>query len=327
MKRQRKAAPNDAPACEIACLGILVADTVGVTVDNLPPRGTLVPVERVELHVGGCGANTSLALAKLGISVSLLGKVGADNLGRFVRRTLLEQHVNLMGGVVSDANAATGATIVLVHSDAQRSFLTALGANASFAEADVNWNQTRGAKVFHVAGPQLMPKLEGKPLARILQEAQTRGMTTVLDTVMNPRSMGWDGLAPGLPHLDWAIPSFEEAELLTGEATPEAQAQRFKEGGAKNVAVKLSKNGCFVSPQTGADFVVPAIPVRALDSLGAGDCWAAGFLLGLLRGWDIEKVARFANAVGACSVQAVGATTGVLTEAETLALLDATRKP
>ena len=321
MSRIRKAAsPADKPVCEIACLGILVADSVGVSVDALPPRGTLALIDKIELHTGGNGANTSLALAKLGAKVSLLGKVGGDNFGGFVQRTLLAENVHI-GGVVRDANTATAATLVLVHSDAQRTFLHTIGANAAFTEADVDWNQTRGATVFHVAGPQLMPQIEGEPLSRILREAQTRGMTTVLDTVMNPRSLGWDGIAPALPFLDWAVPSHEEAEQLTGETEPAAQARRFKEAGAKNVAVKLGQNGCFVSPQTGADFAAPALVVPAVDTLGAGDCWTAGFLLGLLRGWDLEKTARFANAVGACNVQAVGATTGVQTEAETLALL------
>jgi sugar/nucleoside kinase (ribokinase family) len=57
-----------------------------------------------------------------------------------------------------------------------------------------------------------------------------------------------------------------------------------------------------------------------VDTLGAGDTWTAGFLCGLLRGWDLERVARFANAVGACCVQALGATTGVRSFAETCAL-------
>lgn len=319
--RRRAALPSDKPLYEIACLGILVADAVGVSVDALPARGTLALIDKIELHTGGNGANTSAALAKLGVSVSLLGKIGNDNLGRFVQRTLLEQNVHIRGSVVRDENTATAATLVLVHSDAQRTFLHTIGANAAFTETDVNWEATRGAKVFHVAGPQLMPQIEGEPLARILHEAKKRGMTTVLDTVMNPRSLGWDGIAPGLPHLDFAVPSQEEAEQLTGETDPKVQAQRFKAGGAKNVVVKLGQDGCFVSPKTGADFAVSALKVSAIDTLGAGDCWTAGFLLGLLRGWDMKKTARFANAVGACSVQAVGATTGIRTEAETLTFL------
>ena len=309
------------PACDVACLGILVADAVGLPIDALPTRGTLALVERIELHSGGNGANTSLALAKLGVPVALLGSVGADNLGDFLTGSLSRHGVDV-AGVKRDLNAPTSATLVAVHSDAQRSFLHSIGANAAFTEADVDWNKTRGAKIFHVAGPQLMPQIEGEPLARIVQEAKARGMTTVLDTVMNPRSLGWDGIAPCLPYLDWAVPSLEEAHLLTGEESPVKQARCFKNAGAKNVAIKMADAGCFVSPADSESFSAPALTVTAVDSLGAGDCWTAGFIVGLLRGWDLEKVAHFANAVGACSVQAIGATTGVCSETDTLALLE-----
>jgi sugar/nucleoside kinase (ribokinase family) len=140
---------------------------------------------------------------------------------------------------------------------------------------------------------------------------------------MNPRSAGWEGLAPALPHLDWAIPSYEEAAALTGESEPLAQVRRLHDAGAVNVAIKMAANGCLIAPALAEAFTVPALPVTAIDALGAGDAWAAGFLTGLLRDWSLEKTARFANAVGACCVQALGATTGVRSLAETLALLPA----
>jgi sugar/nucleoside kinase (ribokinase family) len=124
-----------------------------------------------------------------------------------------------------------------------------------------------------------------------------------------------------LPYLDWAVPSFDEAILLTGERTAEGQAARLKSGGVKNVAVKLDAGGCYVSPQEGEPFTVPALSVTAIDSLGAGDAWVGGFLTGLLHQWPLLKIARFANAVGACCVQSLGATTGVRPLAETLPLL------
>ena len=303
-------------SCEVACLGILVADAVGVPIDALPPRGTLALLDRVELHTGGNGANTSAALAKLGVSVSLLGKVGRDNLGDFVIGSLARHGVHV-GGVLQDDSAPTAATMVIVHSDAERSFLHAIGANAAFEEADVNWDKTTGAAIFHVAGPQLMPKLEGDALARVCQEAKRRGMTTVLDTVMNPRSQGWEGIAPCLPYLDWFVPSLDEAvALLEVAALPEVWNELEKRG-VQNVAVKCGKEGCYIKAKNQTPLHVPAFDVEAIDSLGAGDCWAAGFVTGLLRGWPLDEIGRFANAVGACSVQALGATTGVLPEAET----------
>jgi len=306
---------------DIACLGLLVADTVGATIDALPERGTLSLVDRIELHTGGCAANTGAALAKLGVSVGILGKVGADSFGDFVTSSLAKTGAEV-GGIVRDADTVTAATMVTVHSDAERSFLHVIGANARMTADDVAWEATNGARLFHVAGLQLMPSLEGEGVARVLCEAKRRGMITTLDTVMNPRSLGWDGIAPALPHLDWVVPSYDEAHLLTGETDIERQAARFQRGGARNIAIKNGAEGCYVAPDGVAPFRVPVLPVRAVDSLGAGDAWAAGFLTGLLHNWPLERTARFANAVGACCVEAYGATTSVRSLAETLTRME-----
>lgn len=306
---------------DVACLGLLVADTVGTAIDALPPKGTLALIDRIELHVGGCAANTAVGLARLGVPTAVLGKVGADGFGDHLVGALEKQGVETRG-VRRDPSVATAATIVTVHSDAERSFLHVIGANAAVTDADVDWDLLAGARLLHVAGLQLMPALEGEGIARVLAEAKRRGLMTTLDTVMNPRSAGWAGLAPALPYLDWALPSFEEAKALTGEPKALRQARRFQEAGAKNVAVKMGANGCLVVPADGEPFHMAPLKVDAVDALGAGDAWVAGFLVGLLEGWPLDRTARFANAVGACCVQALGATTGIRSRAETLALLD-----
>ena len=75
--------------------------------------------------------------------------------------------------------------------------------------------------------------------------------------------------------------------------------------------------------RAGEEFTAPPLTVVAVDALGAGDAWAAGFLCGLTQGWGLEKTTRFANAVGACSVQALGATTGIRSMQDTLAMMEA----
>lgn len=305
---------------DVVCLGLLVADTVGKPIDALPARGTLELVERIELHTGGCAANTGVALARIGVATAIQGKVGADGFGDYLLGELTRQGLD-MRGLVRDASSATSATMVLVHSDAERSFLHVIGANATFTADDVNWEALGGARILHVAGLQLMPAFEGDGVAQVLAEAKRRGLTTTLDTVMNPRSRWWDGLAPALPHLDWALPSFEEAARLTGESKALRQAIKLQAAGAKNVAIKMGAEGCLVAPEGRKAFHVAPLPVEAVDALGAGDAWVAGFLTGLLHDWPLERTARFANAVGACCVQALGATTGVKSLEETLAML------
>lgn len=305
----------------IACLGVLVADVVGAPIDALPRRGTLELVERIELHIGGNAANTAAALAKLGPSARLVGKAGADNFGDFLLGALERLGVDCRAVARAEDGTPTPVSLVTVHRDAERSFLHAPGTNATLTAEDIDWNLLDGVQLFHVAGLQLLVALEGSEVAAVLAEAKRREMTTVLDTVMNPRSAGWAGLVPALPYLDWFVPSFEEIKALCGEPTIEGQIARIRAAGGANVAIKLGSEGCHVAPIDAPAFRVPAFPVPVVDTLGAGDSWCAGFLVGLLNGWPLDTSARFANAVGACCVQALGAVTGIRPEDETRALL------
>jgi sugar/nucleoside kinase (ribokinase family) len=305
-------------SCEIACLGVIVVDIVGAPIESLPAQGTLELIDRLEMHIGGNAANTADALAKLGVGVGLIGSVGDDAFGAYVLSALTSHGVQT-GAVYSEKTTGTAASFVIVNSKAERAFLHVPGANATFTPDQVNWEAIASARVFHVAGLQLMRPLEGEPIAQILQEAKKRGMITVLDTVMNPRSQGWAGLAPALPFLDWFVPSIDEAILLTGEQSREAIITKLRSAGATNIVLKDGEHGCFVYPIKEPEFSMPVFPVQAIDTLGAGDSWSAGFCIGLLRGWDLTRTATFANAVGATCVESFGATTGILSEKETQA--------
>jgi sugar/nucleoside kinase (ribokinase family) len=114
-------------------------------------------------------------------------------------------------------------------------------------------------------------------------------------------------LAPSLPWTDYTLVNEDEARMLTGHSEPAAAARTLRDAGATNIVVKLGARGCWVN---GSE--VPGFPVRAVDSTGAGDCFAGAFIAALERGLPPEAAARFGNAVGALSVQQIGATAGVL---------------
>lgn len=304
---------------QVCCLGILVADVVGKPIETFPPKGTLAAVERIELHVGGCAANTSLALAKMGIEAAILGKIGMDGFGQFLT-TALERHGVGTRGLRRDNAEATSATMVAVDGAGERTFLHYPGANAVFSADDVFWPEIEAAPILHIAGPFLMPRYMGADNAAVLKQAKALGKTTTLDTVWDATGRWMSVLKPCLPCLDYLLPSWEEARLLTGRATPEEAAQVFLDGGVGTVGLKLGAAGAYLRTAGGDELHVPPFPVEAVDALGAGDCWAAGFLCGLAHGWNLEKTARFANAAGACAVQALGATTGIRSFDATYAL-------
>jgi sugar/nucleoside kinase (ribokinase family) len=297
-----------------------VADLVGKPVDKYPERGKLILVDQLELHSGGCAANTGVALAKIGIDTAIIGKVGCDGLGDFMVNALVQNGVSA-DGIARDTKVGTSGTMVVVHSDGERDFIHYLGANATLVEDDINWDLIKGSKILHIAGSFLMPAFDGQPTANVLKKAQEMGIITTLDTAWDSKGQWMKVLEPCLQYVDYAVPSIEEARMVTGKQDPADVAKAFMDYGVKVVGLKMGDKGSYIRTAD-AEITVPRFTVNAIDALGAGDSFAAGFLTGILKGWDLEKTGRFANAVGACCVKALGATTGIKTLDETLTLMD-----
>lgn len=304
---------------DVACLGILCADLLGRPIDALPSRGRLGLVDQMSLHVGGCAANTGIDLVRLGVSTSVLGKVGSDGLGDFVFAALEREGVGTTG-LRRDPEVSTSATMVIVGSDGERTFLHHQGGNAHFRATDVDWDLASRARVLHVAGALVMPALDGEPMAAVMSEARRRGITTSLDTVWDATGKWMRVLKPVLAFADYFMPSLSEAQELTGRSEPTEVARALLDAGVGVVGLKLGCAGCLVMSADG-EVRAPAFRVDAVDGTGTGDAWDAGFLVGVLRGWDLERTALFASAVGALCAASLGATAGVRSTAETLEFL------
>lgn len=302
---------------DVVCLGILVADAIARPVDGLPSRGGLELVDEISLHGGGCALNTASALVRLGLTSAVVGKVGADPFGDFVLQLLDERGVDRRG-VLQDPDVSTSATVVLVDSGGERTFLHLPGANGRLCREELDEDALFAGRALHVAGALVMPALDGEPTAAVLAEARARGLTTSLDTVWDATGR-WERLLPSLPHLDLFVPSLAEGAAITDRTEPESVAAWLRERGVGTVALKLGADGCFVSSEEFEGYVA-APPVTAIDGTGAGDAFAAGLLYGRLRGWPLERAAAFANAAGALAATAVGAVEGVRGVEETLAL-------
>ena len=304
---------------EVISLGLLVADVIARPVSALPPFGRLALVDSLDLAVGGCAANTAVALARFGARVALIGRVGCDGFGDFIVNALGREGVNV-SGVRRDDDRPTSASVVFVSPDGERSFFHAAGANAGLSESDVDGEVVRSARVLHVGGALLLPALDGEPMARILAHAQEHEVTTTLDTVFDATGRWIRAIGPALPYVDVHLASEVEAAALTGESEPGAQAEFFLAKGVSVVAIKCGAAGSFVRNAT-ESVSIPAVPVTVVDTTGAGDAFAAGILVGILRGWNLDRTARFASAAGAACVRALGATTGIrsLEDTESLA--------
>ena len=302
---------------DVVCLRILVADVIARPVDELPPPGSLGLVEDIRLHGGGCALNTASALVKLGAQAAAAGKVGADPFGNFVLDLLDERDVDRRA-VIRDPATPTSATVALVRSDGERTFLHLTGASSQLRAEELDPQLLYAGRVLHVAGALVLEQLDGAPTASLLAEARARGILTSLDTVWDATGR-WHRLHPCLAGLDLAVPSLAEAQAVSGERQPERVAAWFRAQGVQEVALKMGAAGCYVAGES-FEGQVPAPAVHAVDGTGAGDAFAAGFLFGKLEGFGLERTARLANAAGALATTAVGAFEGVRGPAETLGL-------
>jgi sugar/nucleoside kinase (ribokinase family) len=161
----------------------------------------------------------------------------------------------------------------------------------------------------------VMDSLDGEPTAELLSDARAAGAMTLLDTVYveSASAAEWRRrMLPALPHVDYFVPSHPEARAISGLEDLSAIARDFQARGAGNVVIKLGERGAFCRDTDGHEQLVPAFHVEpVVDATGAGDCWSAGFLVGLREGLPLNQAALLGNAVAAHGIQAPGATAGI----------------
>ena len=303
---------------DVTCLGIVVADTIAKPIDSLPDVGRLELIEQLELHTGGCAANTGIDLAKIGLKTAVVGKVGKDGFGDFIKNELEKNQVDITG-LVEQEGINTSSSIVIVNRQGERPFIHCLGANAHFKEEDVNDSIIEKSKVLFIAGALLMPLLDGEPTMRMLKKAQANGIYTAMDTAWDSTGKWGETVMQCLPYLDLFIPSIEEAEMISGKSDVEQMADMFLDKGVKLAVIKLGKKGCFIKNSQGYKYEIATYShIKATDTTGAGDSFVAGFLTGIVKGWDLWQCGKFANAVGTHCVMSVGASKGIKSLEETL---------
>jgi sugar/nucleoside kinase (ribokinase family) len=303
---------------DVICLGILVSDVVAKTVNQIPEKGKLLPIEQISLHTGGCAVNTAIDLAKIGFKSAIIGKVGKDGFGEHLKNQLDLHKVNI-DGLVMKEGINTSASVVLSSHDGERTFLHCFGANADFIYNDVNFDIIKNSRILYIAGTNLMPKFDGIPCSQVLKQAKELGIYTAMDTAWDASGRWMEIVEPSLHHLDLFMPSYDEAKMITGKDDPEAIADTLLSKGVKLAVVKLGIDGCYIKNYDGEKHLIPTYShIKAIDTTGAGDAFSAGFLAGLIMKWDLYKCGKFANAVGTHCVMEIGASTGIRSMKEIL---------
>ena len=274
-------------------------------------------VGSISIVVGGSAAITAVAASRLGLSVELVAAVGADPAGDFMLGQLSREGVGTTAVAVR-TDVPTGMTVALSRGT-DRAILTAPGAVASLTTRDVPTALLARARHVHISSYFLLAHSLGPGLAAMLAAARAAGATTSLDTNWDPAGIwGGDHLHATLAQTDVLLPNETEALRIAGAPALPAAAGALTAAG-RRLVVKLGERGalCADGPVWHRAELPPVTPV---DATGAGDCFNAGLIGGLLRGLALPDAAALGCAVGALSTQAAGGTASSPDLASALAL-------
>lgn len=310
---------------EVVSLGIHILDVLGRPVTRIPPRQDVDLLDEIRLTVAGTAAGTSVDLAKLGASVLAMGAIGQDAAGNFIVDTMRRYGIDT-AGLTRKQGVQTSATMLPIRPNGERPALHVLGANAELTEQDIDFDVIANARHLHFGGTYLMPKLDGAPTARILEFARSRGVPVTLDLIAIDRPDLLEVIEPALPHVDYFMPGLDEARMISGLHERHDVIRFFLDRGVGKTVFKMGAEGSSIA-WYGADGTIeeiriPAFSAPVVDSTGCGDAYCAGFIVGLLRGWDIVASARLGTAAAALVISGLGSDAGIADLDQTIAFMN-----
>ncbi len=293
---------------------------IGATVVDIPLRPVSknifdiesYPVDRIAMTIGGDAINEAAVISRLGYRTAVMSRVGEDAAGRFILDFCEKEGINTESLNI-DPKIDTSINVGLVTEDGERTFVT--NRNGSLWKTDitdVDFSKFKGAKLLTLASIFNCPLLDNKSLVQIFKKAKEEGMIICADMIKPRFSEKLEDIGEALGYIDYFFPNYDEACLLSGEKDLDKIADSFLKYDVKHVIIKTGKEGCFIKTK-GESLKVPAVSgIQAIDTIGAGDNFAAGFITALLDGKELINCAQFANATASIAVQSAGATTGVL---------------
>lgn len=304
---------------KVACVGILVADVIVEPVTSYPKKGILEPVKSISMHNGGNAMTAAINLNTLGVDSYMVGMVGDDMFGEFLRGKLVGAGINV-DGLKTSSDTQTSASVLMISPDGERSFFHCTGTNAVFNEKDIDYSVIDECDMVFVTGSFLMDSFDGESTMEFLKKCKEAGKTTFLDVCWDAKGNWGKLLDMSMPYLDYFMPSIDEAVLIAGETEPDAIADVFMDKGVKNVIIKLGSKGSYLrkNGEKLGKVYPPFYIENPVDTTGAGDSFCSGFLAAYALGKTDEQCMVFANAVGAHCVTAMGATTDIKSFEETM---------
>ena len=293
---------------EIVIIGAAIIDVLARPVSTTVFETGSHPAEDIHMTTGADALNEATILARKGRRVQLETVIGRDDAGRFIQAHCKENGIMVRDTCIREEEK-TGMNIVLVENDGTRSFLTnPHGTLRSLKLEHIQMPFPESAKMICFASIFVFPKIGPRELVKIFSQAKAQGKILCADMTKRKKGETLEDLAEAFSYIDYLFPNDEEAMLITGAGSVEEAAERIKSTGVGNVIIKCGKHGCYVRTNVEKCWIPAEENVKCIDTTGAGDSFAAGFMNALLEGKDVIECAREGNRYGAEAVQHVGAT-------------------
>ena len=319
----------------IVVAGNFVVDIVK-NIDVYPAPGMLTDIRSLSLAIGGCAPNTATDLAKLDrtLPVSVLGRVGDDEYGRFLISKLQTQGINVAGVCVSTKQQTAFSDVMSLPSG-ERTFFSCRGANAEFSPCDVDIT-TLNCKILHIGYILLLDKFDeedeeyGTVMARFLHSLQERGIRTSIDAVSDSSGRFAEKIVPALLYADYVIINEIECCSIWGieprsadgsldvAAVRIAMEKTMAAGVGQKVIVHAKEAGfCLNADGEFTKVGSLKLPVGLIKgSVGAGDAFCAGCLYGIYHEFSDKEMLEFASATAAQSLFSENSVDGMRSKKE-----------
>ncbi|HCC5833005.1 sugar kinase [Citrobacter farmeri] len=288
--------------------------------------GDLAEVEQFIKRVAGAELNVATGLARLGLKVGWVSRVGNDSFGRFVLNSLKKEGIDAQG-VALDERYATGFQLkskVENGTDPIVEYFRKGSAASHLSVADYNEAYFSAARHLHLSGvAAALSASSYELLAHTARTMKAQGKTLSFDP--NLRPVLWKSEAEMVEKLnrlafqaDWVLPGLREGMILTGQQTPEGIADFYLRHGVKAVVLKTGADGAWYKTADGEKGSVAPVKVdNVVDTVGAGDGFAVGVISALLEGRTLHQAVTRGNKIGALAIQVQGDSEGLPTR-ETL---------
>lgn len=253
-----------------------------------------------EINSGGSAANTIDGLANLGAPCGYIGKIGQDEFGEIFKQQLQDKAIETKMGL---SDTQTGRAVALISEDAERTFATFLGAAIELSVSDISMEDFQGYEYLYLEGYLVQ---NHDLIEAAMKMAKDAGMKVVIDLASyNVVETNIEFLKKVIElYVDIIFANEEEARALTGKEPEEALEELASE--CEIAVVKIGSRGSFVKSGSEKHKISPII-VKSIDTTGAGDLYAAGFLFGLAQELPLEKCGALGSYVAGNVIEVIGA--------------------